>query len=519
MITDLFSHKIHSSGDEWPEKLAELAAIFGEFDGQLYDRDSFERRLQRISPRASYFARDAAASPLTEGGRLDVSKFRDEISAYPAYLGLYFLQSSPSGWIVRVSETARRFLLCEEPDVAAFLRLQLPLFQYPNAMGAAYRSHTNNLRIQANARNRTLEFVNNGIHFSPLRLITMAMKADAELRGANVLQSSVSFDEIFALANVPEVNRHALPSLDTVVVTLDGIRRGRITAPVAYESRFHTLRHTEMFVLERRTVKLREGVNEVDRQQLRQQLDAICSIDNQFTAFDDCASGQDLEEVIASGEWGRYFDAVRMLPSKTVEALTSDEALQSEMAIGSSAEVPFVVPQPVAEIYPFRERNGNLMPIRPYSRRTELADPELTRIKKQKRNLAHKELVDKMDSWLRRIGAQPKENDHIDLYAKIPTDGSFIFEMKSGGDSILEQIRKGLSQLYEYRYRYQNVIADEHISLCLVLPESPSTIPWITDYLCEDRGIGICWFEEGGELVWPPQCTDRMEALRPVAAS
>lgn len=158
-IFDLFSHKIHSSGDEWPEKLAELAAIFAEFDGQIFDRAAFELRLQAISPRASYFA---SGTKRTAGGRLDVSKFRDEISAYPAYLGLYFLERSPQGWIVRVSETARRFLVREDPDVASFLRLQLPLFQYPNAMGAAYRSGTNRLRLQVNAAQRTLEFVKAG---------------------------------------------------------------------------------------------------------------------------------------------------------------------------------------------------------------------------------------------------------------------------------------------------------------------------------------------------------------------
>lgn len=68
------------------------------------------------------------------------------------------------------------------------------------------------------------------------------------------------------------------------------------------------------------------------------------------------------------------------------------------------------------------------------------------------RNLAHKELVSKMDAWLRRLGAIPKENDHIDLFADVPSDGSFIFEVKSGGENLLDQIRKGLSQLYEYRY-------------------------------------------------------------------
>ena len=90
--------------------------------------------------------------------------------------------------------------------------------------------------------------------------------------------------------------------------------------------------------------------------------------------------------------------------------------------------------------------------------------------------------------------------------------------MKSGGDSLLDQIRKGLSQLYEYRYRYRAVISDEQISLCLVLPENPSVIPWITEYLCDDREIALCWFEEGGGLAWPPQCANMMEVLRPVAA-
>lgn len=507
MIVDLFSHKIHSSGDEWPEKLAELAAIFAEFDGQLYDRAAFEERLRRISPRASYVGNST--------GRGDVSKFRDEISAYPAYLGLYFLEQSPSGWVVRVSETAKRLLLREEPDVASFLRLQLSLFQYPNAMGARYTSFTNKLHIQENARHRTLGFVSEGVHLSPLRLICVALKADAELRDRNILQAAVNYDEIFGLANSPEINQHALPLIGSVVTVLDEIRQGRRKVPARYESRFHTLRHTEIFVLERGVVRLRDGVNDVDRDQLSRQLDAICRIDSQFNGFDDCMTGQDIEEVIASGEWGKYFDGVRMLPSEIVEALTSDQALEVTMPVGSPTvgEVPFL-PQPMAEIYPLRERGNTPPPVRSFDRRREMADPEVTRVKRQRRNLAHKELIDKMDLWLRSIGAQPKENDHIDLFAKIPDDGSFIFEMKSGGDSILDQIRKGLSQLYEYRFRYRGTIGEDDISLCLVLPESPASIPWITEYLCKDREINVCWFEEGGQLAWPEACAERMAVMR-----
>ena len=88
-----------------------------------------------------------------------------------------------------------------------------------------------------------------------------------------------------------------------------------------------------------------------------------------------------------------------------------------------------------------------------------------------------------------------------------------FFEMKSGGESILDQIRKGLSQLYEYRYRYRNNIEDEDISLCLVLPENPKSLPWVTDYLCEDREISLCWFDNGDVLEWPDACANRMEAL------
>jgi hypothetical protein len=512
-IRDLFSHKIHSSGDDWPEKLTELAAIFAEFDGQPYDRQAFETRLQSISPRASYLA--AAGTRRTPGGRLDASKFRDEISAYPAYLGLYFLQQSAAGWIVKLSETARRFLVREEPDVASFLRLQLPLFQYPNAMGAAYRGATNKLRLQVNAARRTLEFIRNGIHFSPVRLIAVALKADASIRGVSALQASVSFQEIFGLVNTKPINQHALPEIKAVARYLDGIRLGKLSnaAPPNYENRFHTLRHTEMFLVERGTVKLRDSVNEVDRAQLLRQLDAICAIDDQFNGFDDCSRTRDIEAVIATGGWGRYFDGVRVLPSDVVEALTNDQALESTMPLEPErlGESP-TLPQPVAEVYPLRERTTSPPTIRPYDRRREMADPELTRIKRQRRNLAHKELIDKMDAWLRRLGANPKENEHIDLFAKIPKDGSFIFEMKSGGDSILDQIRKGLSQLYEYRYRYREVIGGDDVSLCLVLPHPPTT-PWLADYLCKDRDINICWFEGSDNLAWHVLCGESMGPL------
>ena len=100
MISDIFSHKIHASNEDWGEKLVEIAFIFNQFDGQVYSREKIENALKSISPRAA-LAIDAR----------DPSKFRDEISAYPAYLGLYRLEIEEGQWILRLSESAKKFLM------------------------------------------------------------------------------------------------------------------------------------------------------------------------------------------------------------------------------------------------------------------------------------------------------------------------------------------------------------------------------------------------------------------------
>jgi hypothetical protein len=84
--------------------------------------------------------------------------------------------------------------------------------------------------------------------------------------------------------------------------------------------------------------------------------------------------------------------------------------------------------------------------------------------------------------------------------------------MKSGGENLVAQIRKGLSQLYEYRFRYSEQMEDD-ITLCMVLPKQPSEIPWIEEYLCVDRGICLCWFTPTGELHYPDPCKDKMQYL------
>ncbi len=504
MITDLFSHKIHSSGDEWPDKLVEIAFLFSEFDGAVYDRRGIEDRLSRISPRSAFVARDR-------------SKFRDEISAYPAYLGLFFLTPSSSGWVLQLSHTARRLLVREEPDVDSFMRLQLTLFQYPNGMGVAYKSGTNEIRIQSNSRDRTIEMIRSGIHLSPMRLIVKALVADSGLRGVELAQSFVTYREVFALANTRSINSQACPSSSATIQALEQIRLGAISAPNHFESRFHILRHTGLFTLENGGIRPRATANEQDKVLLLSQLKAIELTTEQFNGFDQTVDEAGLREVVAQAGWGRYFDAVTTLSPEKV-ALLSTDLLNEQGSLGptpptslrSSNQNQYTSPSP--SVFPLEERGDNLpTPTSPH-RVSEFADPEVTRIRRQRRNLEHKRLIDLMYERLRWLGAVPLDNPHIDLYANIPGDGAYLFEMKSEGVDILSQIRKGISQLYEYRYRYKDVV-NPNVVLCIVLPRFPSEEPWLEKYLVEDRNITFCWFDDRGTFHVPSSCQDKLNEL------
>jgi hypothetical protein len=97
---------------------------------------------------------------------------------------------------------------------------------------------------------------------------------------------------------------------------------------------------------------------------------------------------------------------------------------------------------------------------------------------------AHRLLTNIVAERLRSIGCIPRSNSFVDLAAVI-ADTPYIFEMKSNNPSNTHhQIRRGLSQLYEYRYLQSAPTA------CLVLVlENP--VPdekyWLIDYLIEDR--------------------------------
>lgn len=429
-------------------------------------------------------------------------------------MGLYRLELSENKWIFRLSETAKRYLINDEPNVSAFMLLQLTLFQYPNGMGVAYSSNSNKLRIQANTRTRTFNFIQNNIHLSPLRLICKGLQADATLRKVTPLQAYITSDELFVLANHPKINQLALPESENVVDVLQQAREGKLLPPRHYENRLHILNHTDFISVKNSKLFLREVANNQDREDIIRKFHTIVNLEIHFTGFDNINDEAQFEAIIRLGLWGNYFDALQTLNGETIEILANDSLFDFTKTEQSEIKPFQNVLLNVPLIYPFKKRNelltiSGLLP----TKRIQFADPEITRIKRQRSNLTHKLILQQLDEYLRNLGAEPLENEHIDLFAQMPSDNSFIFEVKSATtDNLLSQTRKGLSQLYEYRFRYKEEIG-YGVTLCLVYPYEPNEFSWLQEYLCLDRQIAVCWFSESGELNYSKHCETLIKPL------
>lgn len=115
--------------------------------------------------------------------------------------------------------------------------------------------------------------------------------------------------------------------------------------------------------------------------------------------------------------------------------------------------------------------------------------------KMERANLLHWKLVDAKSSFLAARGATPYDNVHIDLFAAMKKE-FIIYEMKSVNDestNLLSQVRKAVSQLYEYRFIY----ARPDARLCIVTNQGVSKEnEWLLSYLEKDRSIAYEWTDD-----------------------
>lgn len=126
MIRDFFTNKIHASSSDWPDWLCAIAHIFSTFDGKPYDRSALIKKLEEWAPAHRY------------SDRKDVF-FRDEITAYMSHLGIFRIRQEHGNLIFRLSETARAFLVGDEPNVGAFFTFAIIPFADSYFDGIAVR--------------------------------------------------------------------------------------------------------------------------------------------------------------------------------------------------------------------------------------------------------------------------------------------------------------------------------------------------------------------------------------------
>jgi len=110
--------------------------------------------------------------------------------------------------------------------------------------------------------------------------------------------------------------------------------------------------------------------------------------------------------------------------------------------------------------------------------------------KRERASDSHRILTNLVAARIRVAGAMPRCNQFVDLAGRIGKT-PFLFEIKSTTeDNVRGQIRRGISQLYEYRYLQR--ASDAQLVLVIEKPLGQE-LAWMVEYLVRDRGILLVW--------------------------
>jgi hypothetical protein len=123
------------------------------------------------------------------------------------------------------------------------------------------------------------------------------------------------------------------------------------------------------------------------------------------------------------------------------------------------------------------------------------SDPERRAVLLEKALKGHQKAVAVLASLVAAVGGTPLEQiAGFDLYSEIGGNGH-MFEVKTWTPRNLHhQVRKAISQLYEYRWKNRHEISQD-TQLYVVLAQKPPTDweEYLRTYIHGDRGIIPCW--------------------------
>ena len=295
-------NKIESSRSSWYDYLIRIARIFYRFDGQPYDRDALLATFSDLNSRSA-----------TPGGR-DASNFRDEFGAYGTYLGIFHLEQHEGEWKVFMSEAAKRFLCCENPNAGAFCRSQLALFQYPNGAGAVLGMH-GTMTVQANSKTDTMRELEHSINLNPFRLLCEIVVAEVEIKGRTINDVAVPFHTFFCMVNDERINTAFNHDLHLVSAVFDEYNVPVSQIPMNldgltnFKRNFHIFDRTSLFI---RDSSFGMMVSQVNPQVAYDCIKVIAGITQHYSAFESQYGSPDddaVKDILCQPLWGRYYDA------------------------------------------------------------------------------------------------------------------------------------------------------------------------------------------------------------------
>ncbi len=494
MLDRFFTNKIPSTEPDWTDELIRVASIFNEFDGLEYDYVELTERFSAISRRVP----DAR----------DSSDYRDEYSAYASYLGIvHFRKNSALPiWRYEMNKRAQDLLCSIMPDPEAYLRLQLALLQYPNPIGSIIQPN-GNLRIEPQSLRKRVDLVKKGVHTSPFRLFLRVLIALGEKAGRDeaYLTAPEIWNCLFTRAKAvgtfdPPGNELA----DDILIFRRARTAGRGSIPTEPFRNLHILGHTGLILYHNARGRLPKRIvlesDVIDpTSELGKIARELANLTNKINPPPAKAKKEEVKkwtrDLLESGEWADYysgntvkFDSVRVISQSVISV---DDTMLTGKPGGAGAPLHDLIKERA-------ERKKKLS-----SRR---ANPQETQVLREKANFQHRAIVGLLADRLNALGVKPLSNVFIDLAAHMPVK-KMLFEVKSCVHSnMLSQVRKGISQLYEYCYRHDELKGAKPV---LVLETRPDKeLEWLIDYLIKDRGIALCWLEGEDTFAAPGVCAD-----------
>jgi hypothetical protein len=117
-------------------------------------------------------------------------------------------------------------------------------------------------------------------------------------------------------------------------------------------------------------------------------------------------------------------------------------------------------------------------------------------VARERASRAHWQLEKILSDSARARGYNPQDNNQIDMHFETPT-AVVLAEMKSCyRRNLRSQVRRGISQLFEYRFLYREVLGENIIPILVLETRPTGRQSWLIDYL-GSLGILLAWEDSG----------------------